>query len=294
MQGNRARIACVALAALTLALLGLAAGAQAKLTGEFTKFADCEFKNTEVKKCIYSVTESGEIVLGKKTVPIEKQVILQGGFGEASESVAKFFGATNGITLSKAPQNVPGGLAGIVPESGSPPLVKALTRLFFENSLTALSATLELAGPALDIRISENNLASELGIALELPVKIHLENPFLGKSCFVGSVSSPLVWKLTTGTTAPPGPNKPLSGASGSLEITEEGSVLELVGTKLVDNAWAAPKATGCGGILAFLINPMVNNQLGSTAAGHNTAILNNTIHIASTAATLENDELNP
>ena len=84
----------------------------------FTEFAQCPYKNLEVKKCIYSTTESGEVVLGNKKVPIEKPVILQGGYAETGgRGFAKFFAATNGITLSKAPQNVPGGLLGIVPEA---------------------------------------------------------------------------------------------------------------------------------------------------------------------------------
>jgi|SRR5689334_4654728 len=295
MQAKRARIACVALAALALAsLFGLATGAQAKLTGEFTKFANCEYKNTEVKKCIYSVTESGEVVLGKKKVPIEKQVILQGGYGKAVEGFSKFYGATNGVTLSKAPQNVPGGLLGIVPEAESPALVKALIKFFLENKLTGLNSTLELAKPASEIRVGENHLAGEFDTALEMPVKVHLENPFLGKNCYVGSSTSPIVWKLTTGTTAPPAPNKAISGSAGSLEVLEEGAVARLTGTKLVDNAWSAPKATGCGGILAFLVNPIVNTQLGTITAGNNTAILNNTITIGSAFATKENDETHP
>jgi hypothetical protein len=294
MQKKRARIAWIALVALALASLGLAAGAQAKLTGEFTKFANCEYKNTEVKKCIYSVTESGEVVLGKKAVPIEKQVILQGGYGKAVEGFSKFFGATNGITLSKAPQNVPGGLLGIVPEAESPALVKALIKFFLENKLTGLNATLELAKSASEIRVGENHLAGEFDTALEMPVKVHLENPFLGKNCYVGSSTSPIVWKLTTGTTAPPEPNKPITGSAGSLEVLEEGAVAKLTGTKLVDNAWSAPKASGCGGILGFLVNPIVNTQLGTITAGHNTAILKNTIYIGSAFATKENDETHP
>jgi hypothetical protein len=127
-----------------------------------------------------------------------------------------------------------------------------------------------------------------------MPVKVHLENPFLGKNCYVGSSTSPIVWKLTTGTTAPPEPNKPITGSAGSLEVLEEGAVAKLTGTKLVDNAWSAPKASGCGGILGFLVNPIVNTQLGTITAGHNTAILKNTIYIGSAFATKENDETHP
>jgi hypothetical protein len=299
MQTHRTRVACAALLALALAALGMAGGAQAKLTGNYAKFAQCPYANEEVKKCVYSVTESGEVVLGKKKVPIEKSVVLQGGFGAAIEEkeeaeFAKFYAASNGETLTKASQNVPGGLAGIVPEASSPPLVKALIKFFFENSLTGLNSTLELAKPASEIRISENNLAGEFGTALQMPVKVHLENPFLGKNCYVGSSASPIIWKLTTGTTSPPAPNKPITGAAGVAEFLEGGRILLLKGNKLVDNSWSAPGASGCGGILAFLVNPIINSQLGTTTAGNNTAILNGTLNIASAAAVRKNNSENP
>src|SRR5689334_3643660 len=281
-----------------LVVLGLSASAQAKLTGEFTKFANCEYKNTEVKKCIYSVTESGEVVLGSKKVPIEKPVILQGGYGKAVEGFSKFYGATNGVsTLSKTPQNVPGGLAGLVNcKEIKEPFLRFTCELTFENGLTGVTSTLELAKPASEIRISENHLAGEFDIALEMPVKVHLENPFLGSNCYVGSKSSPLLWKLTTGTTSPPAPNKPISGFAGNLEVLEEGAIARLSANKLVDNAWSAPGATGCGGFLVeLLLDPVVNVGAGlPAAAGKNTAILNNTITVGSAFATRENDVLNP
>ena len=283
-----------ALLITALAALGLAGSAQAKLTGNFTKFEQCPYKNTEVRKCILSLTKSGEVVLGSKKVPIVNTVTLQGGAGKQVEGIAPFFAATNGITLSKAPQNVPGGLLGIVPEASSPALVKALIKFFLENTFTGVNATLELAKPATEIRLSENNLASEEGVALKMPVKVHLENPFLGKNCFVGSSTSPITWNLTTGTTAPPGPNKAITGKTGFIEFLEEGSIAFDKEATLVDNAWSAPTATGCGGILSFLVTPIINAQLGTTTAGHNTAILKNEIYIGAAAAVRENNELNP
>jgi hypothetical protein len=294
MQKHRRRALATALLAVALAALGLAGSAQAKLTGTFTKFEQCPYKNLEVKKCILSTTKSGEVVLGNKKVPIEKPVILQGGYGKQVEGIAPFFAATNGITLSKAPQNVPGGLLGIVPEASSPALVKALIKFFLENSLTGVNSTLELAKPATEIRVSENNLAAEEGVALKMPVKVHLENPFLGKNCFVGSSTSPITWNLTTGTTAPPAPNKAITGKAGFIEFLEEGSIAFDKEATLVDNAWSAPTASGCGGILSFLVTPIINAQLGTTTAGHNTAILNNEIYIGAAAAVRENNELNP
>jgi hypothetical protein len=295
MQEHKTRAVLTALLLVAVAALGFAGSASAKLVGNYTKFAQCPFTNAEASKCIYSTTTSGEVKLGKKTVPIEKAVVLQGAYtvGDASGN-SKFLAATNGITLSKAAQNVPGGLAGIVPEASSPPLVKALIKFFFENSLTGLTSTLELAKPASEIVVNENNLGGEIGTALKLPVKVHLENPFLGKSCFVGSSTSPIIWNLTSGTTSPPPPNTPITGTVGEVEFLEEGSILEAKGSKLVDNAWSAPGASGCGGILAFLVNPVINSQLGTTTAGNNTAILNGTLFVAAARAVKRNNEENP
>jgi len=294
MQKSRTRAVCTALLALALASLALAGSASAKLTGNYTNFAQCPFKNAETLKCIYSVTEKGEVVLGNKKVPIEKPVVLQGGYTAPTEGFSKFIAATNGITLSKAAQNVPGGLLGIVPEASSPPLVKALIKFFLENSLTGVNSTLELAKPASEIRVGENHIAEEEGVGLKLPVKVHLENPFLGKNCFVGSSTSPINWELTTGTTNPPAPNKAITGGGGTIEFLEEGRILVVKGTSLVDNAWSAPTASGCGGILSFLVTPIINAQLGTTTAGHNTAILVNTLSLGSAFAVNKNNEENP
>ena len=283
-----------------LAALALAPSAQAKLTGEFTKFQYCPYTTTGVARCLYSVTNGGEVVLGTKKVPVEKEVILQGGYNEAPEEGAeagfsKFYGATNGVTLSKAAQNVPGGLLGIVPPEKSPALVKALSKFFFENSLTGVTSTLEIASTASDIRLSEVNLAGAEGVALKLPVKIHLENPFLGKSCYVGSSGSPVKFELTSGVTNPPGPNKAISGKTGEVEFLEKARILRLKGAELVDNAWSAPAASGCGGILAFLVNPIINGQIGlPSAAGKNTTILKNTIMTTTSFALKKNNEENP
>lgn len=295
-------VAPVAVLTTALLLLALAPLAQAKLTGEFTKFQYCPYKTAEVARCLYSVTNGGEVVLGSKKVPIEKEVVLQGGYTEPNEEegkpefmMAKFFAATNGITLSKAAQNVPGGLLGIVPEEKSPALVKALIKFFFENKLTGVTSTLELAKSATDIRISENHLAEGLGVALKMPVKVHLENPFLGKNCFVGSSSSPITFELTTGTTSPPEPNKPISGKVGEVSFLEKARILKITNNELVDNKWSAPAASGCGGIISFLVNPIINGQIGLPAAsGKNTAILKNTVMTTPAESVLTNNEENP
>jgi len=293
-------VVCLALALTALASLGLAASASAKLTGEYTKFQYCPYTTVGVARCLYSVGEGGTIVLGKKTVTVEKPVTIQGGYTASAEegpeeNYAKFFAATNGVTISKAAQNVPGGLLGIVPPESSPPLVKALSKFFFENALTGVTSTLELAKPASEIRISELHLAEGVGIALKLPVMVHLENPFLGKSCFVGSSGSPINWNLSSGFSEPPKGTEPIEGKIGEVTFLESGRILRLTGNELVDNGWSAPAASGCGGILSFLVNPIINAQVGlPSAAGKNSARLKNTISTTTAAALKKNNAENP
>jgi hypothetical protein len=285
-----------AMLVIAIAALAFAGSASAKLTGEFKKFEQCPYTNAEVRKCLYSPTIGGEVVLGSKKVPIVNEAYLQGGFSKPVEGFSKFFAAKNGITLSKAGQPVPGGLAGLVNcKEISNFLLRVSCEVTFENGLTGLNSTLELARPASEIRISENHLAEEEGVALKLPIKVRLENPFLGSECYVGSSGSPIWWELTTGTTAPPAPNKPITGSGGELELFEEGSILQLSKAVLVDNAWAAPGANGCGGLFSFILDPIVNSSAGlPSAAGKNTAILKNTINVASSSATKLNDEEHP
>lgn len=294
MKRNPRRVACAALTVAALAALALVPSAQAKLTGAYTVFEQCPWTNAETNRCLYSLTEKGEVVIGSKKVPIEKAVTLQAGYTKPVANFSKLVAAKNGITLAKVPQNVPGGLLGIVPPEKSGFLVKKLSAFFFENSLTGVNSTLELAKEPKEVEFSEIHLAEEEGIVLKLPIKIHLENPFLGKSCFVGSSSSPVKWELTAGTTSPPEPNKPIKGSAGFFEFLEGAQVLRTTEDSLVDNAWSAPAPSGCGGILSFLVNPIISAQLGTTTAGHNTAILTGTSSIAVASSVKKNDEEHP
>jgi hypothetical protein len=291
MKKNRLRVMRMALFVIALVALGLTGSASAKLVGEFTKFQQCPWANPGVKECLYMQSEAGEVRLDSRSVLIEKQMVLQGGFGEPVKGIAPFYAAKNAVTLSKAPQSFPGGLLALVPEAKSPFLVKTLSKFFFENALTGVTTTIELAQPASSIEIGVANLTSGEGLALKIPVKLHLENPFLGKSCVIGSSETPLIWEFTTGTTAPVKPNAPITGTPGSSELLEEKQILKLSGNVLVDNEWSAPVAAGCGGGISFLVDPLVISQLGTTTAGHNAAVLKNTVYIATAAAVKLNNE---
>jgi hypothetical protein len=300
MHGARRRTIFGIAVAASLALLVMASSASATLTGEFTKFQNCPWTTAGVARCVYSLTDGGEVVLGSKTVPIVNPVILQGGYAEPAEEgpetgFSKFFAATNGVTLSKAAQPVPGGLLGLIPPESSPPVVKALVKAAAENGLTGVESTLELARPASEIKLNEVHLGEGVGVALILPLKAHLENPVLGGSCYVGSSTNPIYWELTSGVTSPPGPNEPITGAIGTVHFLEGARILELEDAALVDNAWAAPAASGCGGLLSSVIDPIINLASGLPAkAGSNTAILENDISATTSFSLKVNDAENP
>jgi hypothetical protein len=261
-----------------LAALG-ASSAAATPSGEYAVFADCPVSNLELAACLVSRTESGEITLGKQAVPIVATQTLQGGYTEEGSGAEHFVGAADGNTLSKTPQKVPGGLVGLVKcneITGSgllEDLARAACELVFENGVTGVNATTELAAPASSIGINEENVLEESGTGLSLPIKVKLENPLLGSECYIGSNAHPVVLNLTSGTSGA------AKGKRGKLSDRAEGGILVITGDTLVDNTFAAPAATGCGGLFSSLIDPLVNSKVGlPAAAGTNTAILNNTL----------------
>jgi len=255
--------------------------------GVFAPFADCPLSNASVEVCIVASTTSGEFTVGKKTVPINKTITLQGGaYENTTTHELEFVGAENGETLSKTALYVPGGLFGIKPPEYLNKEEKEKFEEMVNKGLTGVTETTELAKPASAIKLNTSNLISETGVALQLPVKVKLGNVFLGSSCYVGSEASPIILNLTTGTTSPPAPNKPIKGAAGELEILEGGALLRLLGGSLVDNAFAAPEATGCGAPFSALVDKLVDSVFGvPAAAGLNTAILTGKLEQAAAAA---------
>lgn len=290
------RATCTTLLATAFGALGLVVGsASAHLEGEFTRFQQCPRTNPEVKKCFYSLSNEGEVAIGETKMPIVNPITIQGGMTGPVEDFSRLVGAVNGITFSRTSQPLPGGLSAVVSSGKTPALVEALAKFLSANGLNQVNSTLELARPASEIQLSESNLTNAEGVVMKLPVKIHLENPLLGNSCYIGSSASPVVFELTAGTTNPPPPNLPISGSLGAIELLEGGRVVRDEGAELVDNAWSLPKASGCGGVLSFLITPAINAQLGlPSAAGHNSAILKSTSWVANAGAVRKNDEANP
>ncbi len=262
-------------ALMAVAPASQALGASHHPKGEFAAFTECPLSRATLEACIYSKSSGGSFQVGKKTVPLVNPVTLQGGLENNAKGEQVFFGAENGETLTKAAQPVPGGLLGVEAPAWWPKFLRDLFNETINNGFTGVTATVELAGSASNVKVNTSNLIFETGTALSLPVKIKLSNPFVGSSCYIGSDSKPVVIDFTTGTTAPPLPNKPIKGSAGALTINKAFTLITLSGGHLVNNSFAAPEANGCGGLFSFLIDPFVNSIVGlPSAAGTNTAIL--------------------
>ena len=216
-------------------------------------FYDCPVNNPRRRACLVSTTTSGEFVIGSKTVTINKTITLQGAISETTNQLVP---AADGNTLSKTPLTVPGGLVGIE-----------------LDGMTEVTATAELAGPVV---LELENLGSN-NPAVHLPLKVKLDNPALGGACYIGSNTEPMTLRVTSGTTNPPPPNKPITGLQGGsiFSLDHEQIIVinrQLAGRQLVRGARASTAAAP----LPPVIDPVVDLDAGlPAAAGKNTAILN-------------------
>lgn len=269
-----------ALAVLVLAPTALASSHNPK--GEFAQFGECPLNNAEVNDCVFSESNGGYFTVGNRKVPLEKPVILQGGFKGAGSEI-EFYGAENGDTLSKTPQTVPGGLTGITAPTWWPKFIQDWFNGLINEGFTGVTATVELTGPTkglTNIALSTENLLFEEGTALGLPAKIKLSNAILGSNCYIGSESKPVQLNFTTGESGK------LKGSAGELSFNEAFTLITIKGGALVDGLFAAPGVNGCGGIFSFFVDPLVNSALGlPSASGKNAAVLEGVLKDGNAAA---------
>jgi len=260
-QAGRARKrALVVASALATSVVALTAAAPALATKafreEFAPFANCPVETAQW--CMVATTLSGEFKLDLKTTTIVNPVILQGGLATDAFADQPLLGPTSGEAVSKTAQPVPGGLTGISESIGGP-----------------VTATAELVGPASSVIVNKGNLLGQTGTAVTLPIRVKLDNENLGEECFIGTATEPIVLHLTTGTTAPPFPGQPITGSRGTLEGAGKGKIVKVKGNSLVDNDFAVPGATGCGGSLSPLLDAVVDAGIGiPSPAGTNAAVM--------------------
>src|ERR1700759_5480469 len=102
-QITKARLFCAALLVAGLATVSVVPAASAH-TGNWARFNNCPSKTAGVEKCLQAVVTKGEVVLGKKKVPVVNPVTLQGGLTKQTAGFRSMVAASNGETLTKVPQ----------------------------------------------------------------------------------------------------------------------------------------------------------------------------------------------
>ncbi|HET7444593.1 MAG TPA: hypothetical protein VFJ57_08045 [Solirubrobacterales bacterium] len=247
--------------AVVFGVAAFAGTASAKPTGEYAQFAQCDYENPEVTDCIYTVTNGGSLGIGTKTIPFVNSITLEGSYAYEEMWLR---GGTNGVTLSKTPQPVPGGLKGVTAPGSWPKVVQEWWNEGIETGLTGVNATIELAGPTkglTNITLNTENLIFEEGTGLGLPVKIHLESALLGSNCFFGSKAEPIQLDLTTGSSGE------LTGTPGEISFNGPFTIVTLKGLRLVNENFAAPAVSGCGGMFSEYVDPLVDSIFGTPAA---------------------------
>lgn len=276
-------LAAAAVATGVVALSSSVAMAAAP-TGDYVNFRGCPYTNPAVGQCIYSNTTSGSFRLGNASVPINRSIVFQGGFtlDQTTFRTTVYPGPLE--TLSRTGLDVPGGLLGIMDPGG---FGRVLYDLFIAatRSFNGVTATAELVGlPQFDfIQFLVGGSPSVV-----LPLRIKLDNPFLGSNCYIGSAGSPVTLRLTTGTTTPPRGVTPLRGSPGTLQSNQDGTVNTATGVSLVDNTFSVPAATDCGS--TFLDKPLVTLAVNlkeglPAAAGVSSAVLNGTSQVGDRVA---------
>lgn len=217
---------------------------------EFSYWEECDIENTKVigigtfGGCQEVIVRGGEMNIGDLTVPIpDGSLKISGGSSPILNDIGfpsgelDFVPALNseyGVFHRELP--VPGGAFGSAN---------------FIN-LTDASASVEAVGmPKLDA----------LALAIDLPIRIKMENPLLGDSCYIGSEEDPILLKI-----------RPDEGGEtiGVADHYGEGVPGILVdGAVGSDDDFDVPGATGCGlgGSLNWLVNWRANTP---STAGQN------------------------
>ena len=170
------------------------------------------------------------------------------------------------------PVDVPGGLLGLMCPSLDP-VVTSVCNLATDNDLNRVTAAVESAGPLTDFDI---NAGLQVGAPIAtLPIKVHLENPLLGSTCYIGSDADPIVLHPANIDLSHSSFSVVRFDADGTDDTQGPLQVVKLTGTTQGDSQFAVPAASGCGA--AGALNTAINTKEGlPSPAGNNSIVLTN------------------
>jgi hypothetical protein len=245
------------------------------LRGEWNHYSRCPVDDpamtavdgsTSFGYCVAAASSGGSFKLGNTESQAGASDIQ---FGLAGPNPFDVISPSGGA-IASAPVDVPGGLLGLMCPSADP-TVLAVCSLITDDSLNRVTATVEDAGPPTDFNIAAG---TQLGVPImTLPIKVHLENPLLGSTCYVGSDADPIV--LRPAATDFTGSSFQVVRfiADGTPDANGDLSEVELAGVTQADTTFAAPGATGCG--VGGALDAAINYKTGlPSPSGNNSVVL--------------------
>lgn len=274
---NRARVGLLAsfTALAAFASMGSATAATS-LQGNWAPFTRCPVDApamlaadgaTDTPVCVSSHSASGSIKLGNTMVPVgasdlQVGVVTHPGGGTTVVS-------PQGGALVADSAQIPGGLLGLMCPSDIP-VITGICNQLTDVSLNRVTATIESVDNPTDFQLLAGTTTGKPIITL--PVRIHLENPFLGDMCYIGSASDPILLRPQN-LTRPTISDQRFDG-DGTTDAAGPMGRISLLGADQTDTAYAVPGASGCG---LGLLNWAVNLKTGlPSAPGGNNVVLNN------------------
>jgi hypothetical protein len=229
---------------------------------------------TNIPFCVAVISPSGSLTIGGLTVPTKGSNLQMGISLNNETGAATVVTPPGGATVNESIE-IPNGLQALIcPSPGH--LAHRLCKPHHgdnENSQERNNLTISVvsAGDA-----SNFNLGAGLSLnqpIISLPVKMHLENRFLGDHCYIGSDTEPIVLQpenITSPTFA-----FEVFDENGTPDPNGKMTEFQLRGSQAA-TSFAVPAASGCGFMGIF--DEAIDAHAGlPSAAGNNKLVLNET-----------------
>jgi hypothetical protein len=275
---NRTRVVLLGLLTAAAVLVPAPVASAVTLNGHWAPFTRCPVDDpamlatngtVTIARCLAADSPSGSIKLGNTTALTGRSDLQFGLVEDRSTTTFTIIAPPDGAIVA-APAQVPGGLLGLMCPSDIPG-VSAVCQQATDNDLNNVTAVVRPAG-----RPTEFDLGAGLITGrpiLRLPVKIQLQNPLLGSTCFIGSDADPVVLRPQNLTGATSGA---IEAFAGDGTVNSSGPLFRIAqhGMTQGDNSFAVPGASGCG--VLGLLSPAINLKTGlPSPAGNNSLVLN-------------------
>jgi hypothetical protein len=255
------------------------------LSGDWAPFSRCPVDNpamlaadgqTSIALCVAIDSPSGSVTIGNLTLANGESNTQFGLVATNGEFAAI---SPRGGAPVVAPVELPDGLPALLCPSAS----RGTRRICSTHGggpphagFDGVTLSLEAAG-----EVSNFNLAGGLGTGVpiaSLPVKLHLENPFLGPDCYLGTDSEPIVLQMEGLTPATSLGIEGFDSDGTPVASGESGELTRIVllGASDGDSSFAVPAASGCG--FGGQLDEAIDTHAGlPSPSGKNSIVLNET-----------------